>query len=175
MFINEFENTKRINFNLEEPNKYYIYFLKELDNIVYVGLTTSLYRRISFHVNDKIFDTVEYLEVPANNATFIEYYFIKKYLPKYNKNTFPINGYGSFESLKRPPSFQKQWLKKFIYVYDLKPLALINSERFFSQEYFEKKWTEIYGSYRILTKSEKKDLNKAYEKLDIEKMDSELK
>ena len=175
MFINEFERAKRREFKLEESNKMYIYFLKNNNEIVYVGMTTSLYGRITAHGYDKIFDSVEYIEVPGEDAKFIEYYFIQKYLPEYNKGTYPVNGYGSYQNLKRPTGFQKQWLKKFIYVHNLEPLAIINSERYFRQDYFEKKWSEIYGSYRILSKSEKKDLNKAYEKLDIEKMDSELK
>ena len=174
MFIDNYEKSERVRFELEEPNKYFVYFLKNENKVVYVGLTTSMYARISVHKRDKKFDEVEYIEVPGKRAAFIEFYFIKKYMPKYNKGIYPVNGYGSYDTLERPTSFPKKYLKAFIYVYDLKPLAIIDSERHFSQKYFEEKWSEVYDSYRALTKEEKKELYEEYEKLDISEMDREL-
>src|SRR5690625_2784038 len=67
------------------------------DEIVYVGQTQHLQRRISIHLKDKSFD--EYSFVECENfieMDSVELYFISKFKPKYNLRV----GDG-FESVKK--------------------------------------------------------------------------
>ena len=66
-----------------------IYFLISNDKVVYVGKSNAGITRPFEHKN-KIFDLISYFEVPDNiNLDIIEYYYINKFKPYYNKS-FPV-------------------------------------------------------------------------------------
>lgn len=163
MFIDKFDNLKRNVFQSSQVNETYVYFLMLENEVVYVGKSVFIESRLKAHRKDgKVFSSVEYIVVPNKYAFEIEYYFIRKYNPIYNSQTEPFNGFGNVNKLKKPTSTTSRTLEFFILVNNLKPFSIIDGEPYFTQEYIEKKWSEIYGSYRLLTKLEIEDLNKEY-------------
>ena len=66
-----------------------IYFLILHDKVVYVGKSNAGITRPFSHTN-KTFDSISYYEVPEEiNLDIIEYYYINKFKPHYNKS-FPL-------------------------------------------------------------------------------------
>ena len=64
-----------------------VYFLKSMDNIVYIGSTTHPYNRVYAHtISDKVFDSVEIMPCDIDNRYKVEANEIQKHKPKYNKN-----------------------------------------------------------------------------------------
>ena len=63
----------------------FVYFLIYRNEIVYVGLSDTLQRRLHQHTKDKIFDKVHWIRVEAKDQKYIEAYYIKTLNPKYNK------------------------------------------------------------------------------------------
>lgn len=64
-----------------------VYFLTFEGRVVYVGKSTSLASRIQAHKSErfKVFDQVFYISVDPKDLDSIERKFIKKFLPKYNR------------------------------------------------------------------------------------------
>jgi len=65
-----------------------VYFLLDEDEIVYIGQSTNIYRRLSSHLSLKKFKFTKfaYLEFPINLLSNEEVKYIKKFKPKYNTN-----------------------------------------------------------------------------------------
>ena len=62
-----------------------VYFLIDNDVIVYVGFSNCINRRLSSHVNDKIFDSYFSIKFDTEKlALDNEKYYIEKFKPKYN-------------------------------------------------------------------------------------------
>lgn len=68
-------------------NKVYIYYLKQDDEIVYVGQTINPGLRIQDHRYDKNkqFNNVKYMAVNEEEADYIECEEIRRHSPKYNR------------------------------------------------------------------------------------------
>ena len=68
---------------IKNPTNNYVYFLydKRIDEIVYVGQTIDLKKRIIAHKSDKIFTDV--FAFKTNNANNWEFYFQKKIVPRH--------------------------------------------------------------------------------------------
>jgi len=62
----------------------YVYFLVYKGDVVYVGQSFSLSRRIISHARDKDFDDVFYIEVAENKLNETERMWIRKFNPLYN-------------------------------------------------------------------------------------------
>lgn len=65
-----------------------IYFLYRGLELVYIGQTVNLFRRIGQHLDDKTkeFDSYKFLEINGNiNLMKIEIFLIKRFQPTYNK------------------------------------------------------------------------------------------
>ena len=68
-----------INRNARAPG---VYFLIEDKNIVYIGKSHNIYKRISTHIKEKriVFDSFSYIAGKSNEMEYI-----KKFMPKYNR------------------------------------------------------------------------------------------
>lgn len=68
---------------------YFIYFLLQDNQVVYIGKSTSLASRIIQHVNSntKTFDDVSVIECQQNEMDALEVKYINEYRPKYNKES----------------------------------------------------------------------------------------
>lgn len=67
----------------------WVYFLWNWDSVVYIWSSTNIISRIWFHLSDwkMIFDKYSYEELEENiNLEEVEYSYIQKMLPMYNKN-----------------------------------------------------------------------------------------
>jgi hypothetical protein len=69
--------------------QYYIYFLFNNDDLVYIGQTCSLVARIGSHQNytgkqKKSFNYISTIQVPSSKILMIEAFYIDKYKPKHN-------------------------------------------------------------------------------------------
>lgn len=62
-----------------------VYFLCEGDEVVYVGRTTNLARRVLSHQLDKTFSRVFFIEVCSADAAEVEQELITNWRPRYNK------------------------------------------------------------------------------------------
>ena len=65
-----------------------IYFLIKDDKIVYVGMSSDLYRRLATHVMGQMgrqFDRVTWLKCPLAKCSGLESYYIRKFKPPLNK------------------------------------------------------------------------------------------
>lgn len=79
--LQNIENIHRFNDNI-----YFVYFLCDGDEIVYVGQTSILTNRIKTHKPDKEFTDVYYITVQSTKeALRVEAYYIRRFKPKYNK------------------------------------------------------------------------------------------
>lgn len=67
----------------------FVYYLYRGVDIVYVGSTSSLYTRVSSHLNTKDFDSYSFFEVNEDERFDIEAREILKYLPVMNKSLPP--------------------------------------------------------------------------------------
>lgn len=65
---------------------YYIYFLVDCENVVYVGQSSNFTGRISTHLRDKRFDSFYLLELDSKYINDAEFFYISKFAPKYNKD-----------------------------------------------------------------------------------------
>ena len=63
-----------------------IYFLFDGDEIVYIGRSRNVMKRISAHLNDKYFDSYAVFWVGKSRSVEIEAAMIGLYRPKYNTN-----------------------------------------------------------------------------------------
>lgn len=63
-----------------------IYFLFKNNEIVYIGKSVSIFRRILEHKHN--FDSFSYIELPKEKLDIYEKLFILKYNPEYNTETF---------------------------------------------------------------------------------------
>ena len=73
------------------PNKFLkgvagIYFLTLDEELVYIGQTINVYKRLADHRRDKEFDNAYFLPITKTFLNSIETYFLNKYKPEYNKN-----------------------------------------------------------------------------------------
>lgn len=61
-----------------------VYFLYDGDELVYIGTTDNLYRRIGEHIaeGEKVFDRFEFY--PTTDRIRLEGFLIKMFKPKYN-------------------------------------------------------------------------------------------
>jgi hypothetical protein len=96
-FICDHNTIKRniISFD-REYNKAYVYFLIENDEIIYIGQSVDLLRRIETHSKDKEFDQVSIYQVHENYLDIAEMINIVTYNPRLNSQKW---GNGTF--LKR--------------------------------------------------------------------------
>ena len=64
-----------------------VYFLKFEKEVVYVGQTINLLRRITEHLNqrDKVFDEISYIEVEKENLDYTESKYIVLFNPIFNR------------------------------------------------------------------------------------------
>ena len=79
----------------EFPQRAFIYFLIQDDNVVYVGKTKKGLSRPFHHSADKVFDSVKILPCDESNLDKTESYYIAKYKPLYNRHM----GTGEYLSL----------------------------------------------------------------------------
>ncbi len=61
-----------------------VYLLWDGDVVVYVGRTTHLFSRVTSHHQDKEFDRVQFVKLPAKKHDIYEMELIKTLNPKYN-------------------------------------------------------------------------------------------
>jgi len=62
-----------------------VYFLILNNEIIYIGMSNHLFRRINQHLNDgKIFDSFYYMKSKLDNCKALESFYIKKFKPKFN-------------------------------------------------------------------------------------------
>lgn len=140
---------------------YYIYLLIKNKEVVYVGRTNNLDNRIKSHKRQgKDFDEVKIMEigndVNAYDLTELaEYYYIKKYKPKYNGCINYPKRYTTTNRMTKPMYTPSFLLDKFIEKNDIKELVVIEGEKFYDSRDIEGFWSDIYGEYRQLTKHEK--------------------
>jgi predicted GIY-YIG superfamily endonuclease len=66
-----------------------VYFLLQMNDIVYIGSSENVYSRIATHKKDKVFDSFHVIYT-SGNLRELEAFCIFKYTPKYNK-TIPSN------------------------------------------------------------------------------------
>lgn len=89
------ENFYIPNFNLEINHILYsrirfektqgVYFLILNKEIIYIGMTNHVFRRINQHQNDgKIFDSFFYIKCQKEKCAELEKFYIKKFMPKFN-------------------------------------------------------------------------------------------
>lgn len=71
-----------LSFKREEPG---VYLLKQKGEVVYVGMTKSLFGRMEKHVRgDFKFDEISFIRAPRSEVDLLETELIGRYLPKYN-------------------------------------------------------------------------------------------
>ncbi len=92
--LNELIDVSNINIDILEVHlkpipKVGIYFLYKNTEIVYLGKSKDIEKRIIEHIYmlKKDFDSYSYLEVGNDKIDFYERFFLNKFLPKYNKDT----------------------------------------------------------------------------------------
>ena len=61
-----------------------VYFLFHKGEVVYVGVTNNILRRLGEHAKDKRFDAYSYIPIDGNEATELELKFIRQLKPRYN-------------------------------------------------------------------------------------------
>ena len=91
--LKKIKNIKRLNMIKENP--WHVYFLVYNDTVVYVGQTRAVWpSRIEQHLRDsgKVFDDVFYIPVDSDKINDVEYYYIKKFNPIYNKQKMSKEG-----------------------------------------------------------------------------------
>jgi excinuclease UvrABC nuclease subunit len=69
----------------EKAKRSGLYFLFKNSNLVYIGASHNIFTRVQSHDYSKEWDYAE-LYLTNENPFLIEYDYIKKYQPKYNKN-----------------------------------------------------------------------------------------
>jgi len=72
--------------NKKNYEKTGIYFLIKNNEIIYIGKTIELVRRLGNHLSEKEkdFDSYFFMEFKEEELNAMEYFFIRKYKPKYN-------------------------------------------------------------------------------------------
>ena len=75
-----------------------IYFLFDGSNLVYIGQSENIFKRVPIHLETKKFDNWNYIEFVEDDLDILEAEFILKYQPKYNK-TIPKNNRWLSQSL----------------------------------------------------------------------------
>ena len=69
-----------------EKCKLGVYFLFDKEEIVYVGKSTNIFKRILDHRRGRKFDSWAYYELNSKlEVSILEFYFIYKLQPKYNR------------------------------------------------------------------------------------------
>ena len=93
MTLNKIVEIKRLNILCG------IYFLMNDNEVVYVGQSIDIHRRINKHKESKTFDKIYYLEVDKQNLDEIEKKYILEYQPIYNKTY--LNKYNIKEKVQK--------------------------------------------------------------------------
>jgi hypothetical protein len=77
-----------------------IYFLVRSASVVYVGQSTNIMHRIKEHMRgrDKYFDSYTFIECEKAILNYVEYYFISKFSPEYNKAVIKVKRPDDIES-----------------------------------------------------------------------------
>lgn len=91
-----------------------IYFLFDGDEIVYIGQSENIYKRVGTHLSDKIFDSWNYIEYPDENLDELEAEYILKYKPKYNQSIPSNSIWLSSGAIKIKFGIGKRELKQLI-------------------------------------------------------------
>jgi hypothetical protein len=65
-------------------SEYVIYFLFNNEELIYIGQTRNLLKRISVHKRTKVFDKISIVETDYKDVMCLEQGYIKKYKPIYN-------------------------------------------------------------------------------------------
>lgn len=67
-----------------------VYFLLYDFEVVYVGSSENVHLRIKNHLNsDKLFDSYAVIDCCPDHVLAVEYFYIQKFKPKYNKKLKP--------------------------------------------------------------------------------------
>jgi hypothetical protein len=69
-----------------QPHNYSaVYFLRRGEEVIYIGQSKSVVRRIANHIGKKSFDSILIMPVPADELSSVEIYWIKKLKPILNR------------------------------------------------------------------------------------------
>jgi hypothetical protein len=114
---------------LPKIKKQFIYFLIKNDEVVYVGQTKKQGLRRPFSHTDKDFEEVKIICYEEEKIDMMEDYYIKKYMPKYNKNLNYSENYSLMRARNKLRIITKNnklsltHLKKYIKKYDIETFA----------------------------------------------------
>ena len=78
-----------------------IYFLFDGSNLVYIGQSENIFKRVPIHLETKKFDNWNYIEFVEDDLNILEAEFILKYQPKYNKSIPKNNRWLSQSLIKK--------------------------------------------------------------------------
>lgn len=92
-----------------------VYFLLHQNEIVYVGSSTNLGGRIKQHmIGDKIFDSYASIICDIKHLEDVEYFYIRKFTPKYNKKMRPSSDFAPLDKIKKPAGIRGSVFKERI-------------------------------------------------------------
>ena len=91
-----------------------IYFLFYDDELVYIGQSENVHKRVPCHIVDKKFNNWNYIEYPEEDLDELEAEYILKYQPKYNQSIPKNNTWLSSGLIKIRFGIGKRELKKLI-------------------------------------------------------------
>lgn len=115
---------------LPKIKKQFIYFLIKNDEVVYVGQTKKQGLRRPFSHTDKDFEEVKIICYEEEKIDMMEDYYIKKYMPKYNKNLNYSENYSLMRARNKLRTITKNnklsitHLKKYIKNYNIKTFVI---------------------------------------------------
>lgn len=78
----DIHSLERVNINSEKI--YYVYFLFDKDELVYIGKTINIHQRVYQHKSTKTFDSYSFIESNFDDYEFLERIYINIHKPKYN-------------------------------------------------------------------------------------------
>jgi len=84
--LNDLDITELPRIPYRKSLKFHIYFLFYNEELVYIGKTTNIQKRLSFHFKNKTFNSYSVLEVKECDLDLSERVLINKYLPKLNND-----------------------------------------------------------------------------------------
>ena len=91
-----------------------IYFLFDGSNLVYIGQSENIFKRVPIHLETKQFDSWNYIEFAEDDLNILEAEFILKYQPKYNKSIPKNNRWISQSLIKKIHNIGKIETNKMI-------------------------------------------------------------
>ena len=91
-----------------------IYFLFDGSNLVYIGQSENIFKRVPIHLETKKFDNWNYIEFVEDDLNILEAEFILKYKPKYNKSIPKNNRWVSQSLIKKIHNIGKVETNKMI-------------------------------------------------------------